>query len=228
MEPVLEACDLVCLDLDGCLVDSTVAIPRCINLALQALHLPARSEPTLRRFIGPPLVESFRQLLDESGLDPERAWEAVEVYREHYPTVSLESTRVIPGVREMLARLAPSAILAVVTSKPRALAVPVLDHVVLSSHFVAVHGPDLASEEPKAATLKRAIDQLGTSADACVMVGDRRHDVEAGRSCGTWTVGVTWGSGSREELEAARPDVILDEPMALADRLTTRARKAHA
>jgi phosphoglycolate phosphatase len=37
----------------------------------------------------------------------------------------------------------------------------------------------------------------------------------AGQACGTGTVGVTWGAGSREELEAAGADLIVDTPAAL-------------
>lgn len=214
----------VCFDLDGCLVDSTETIPRCINLALVALGVPTRSESSLRSFIGPPLAESFRQLLAESGHDPARAWEAVDAYREHYSTVSLEATQVVPGVNEMLAQLAPMASLAVVTSKPQSFAAPILDHLGLSLHFIAVHGPELGSEEPKSITLTRAISQLRASPEVCVMVGDRRHDVEAGKICGTRTVGVTWGSGSRDEVEAALPDIVIDEPSAIVDFILPQTR----
>jgi phosphoglycolate phosphatase len=44
------------------------------------------------------------------------------------------------------------------------------------------------------------------------MVGDRRQDVEAGRACNVQTVGVTWGFGSREELESAAADTVINRP----------------
>jgi phosphoglycolate phosphatase len=47
------------------------------------------------------------------------------------------------------------------------------------------------------------------------MIGDREHDVLAGRACGTATVGVLWGAGDRAELEAAGAHAIVSEVQAL-------------
>ena len=51
------------------------------------------------------------------------------------------------------------------------------------------------------------------------MVGDRHTDVTAGRDLGVRTVGVLWGYGSRAELEAAAPDVLIERPAQLVDLL---------
>jgi phosphoglycolate phosphatase len=50
-----------------------------------------------------------------------------------------------------------------------------------------------------------------------VMVGDRKYDIVGGKKWGLYTVGVTYGFGSREELEDAGPDHIVDHPLALID-----------
>jgi phosphoglycolate phosphatase len=79
-----------------------------------------------------------------------------------------------------------------------------------------VHGPALdALREPKAVTLARALAEVAphVPTSRTAMVGDRHHDVDAGRACGTRTVGVTWGIGDAVELAAA--DVVVDEPAEL-------------
>jgi phosphoglycolate phosphatase len=43
------------------------------------------------------------------------------------------------------------------------------------------------------------------------MVGDGDTDVEAGKRAGVFTCGVTYGLGSREELVAAEPDILVDD-----------------
>lgn len=48
------------------------------------------------------------------------------------------------------------------------------------------------------------------------MVGDRHHDIDAGRALSTRTIGVTWGSGSRAELVDAGADAIAATPAELA------------
>ena len=56
---------------------------------------------------------------------------------------------------------------------------------------------------PKAEVLRRALAERGIDPDDAVMVGDTRGDVEAGKGAGLYTIGCTWGYGTREELEGA-------------------------
>ena len=204
---------LVFFDLDGCLVDSTRAITDAIRHAMGELGLPVPPAGELLWCIGPPLHESFATLLVDAGADPGRAPQAVELYRAHYASTSMALTTVIPGVEQALEAIAADATLAVVTSKPGEVAVPLLEQVGLAGWFAAVHGPRADHNiEPKSVTLGRAQAQFGADGRPQVMVGDRSHDVDAGRACGTVTVGVTWGAGGHDELAAAGADRIVDTP----------------
>jgi phosphoglycolate phosphatase len=49
------------------------------------------------------------------------------------------------------------------------------------------------------------------------MIGDRVHDVRAAHANGVRAIGVLWGYGSRDELEAA--DALVASPAALAPAL---------
>ena len=62
----------------------------------------------------------------------------------------------------------------------------------------------------KAELLKRVMAERGIDPADTVMVGDTRGDVEAGKGAGLYTIGCTWGYGTREELEGA--DEIHDAP----------------
>jgi phosphoglycolate phosphatase-like HAD superfamily hydrolase len=42
-------------------------------------------------------------------------------------------------------------------------------------------------------------------------VGDAVFDVEAGKAAGVRTAAVTWGAGTRESLQAAQPDYMIDD-----------------
>lgn len=219
----------VFLDLDGCLVDSTLAITRSINHALSAVGMPERPTEDLLRFIGPPAMANFRVLLAEEGRDVALAPACVDAYRERYRVMAAAETRVFAGIEDALATLGALGPLAVVTSKPRPIAEPLLTAVGLIGAFTAVHGPELdAHAETKTVTLTRAIDSLGVDAARAVMVGDREYDVVAGRACGTGTVGVLWGAGDREELERAGADALAVEPTGLAEVVlaVNRARSA--
>ena len=213
-------------DLDGCLVDSRAPISGAMNAALSELGLPTADPATLYDYIGPPLLGSFRQILRALDTDPVLAREAVTAYRRAYPELALSSTRPAPGIAELLATLHGRVTMMVVTSKPVEYAEPILDAVGLRSYFDAVFGPALnALTEPKAAKLEQALTLAGVAErerqSAAVMIGDRMHDVTAGKHCGTGTIGVTWGIGDRAELASAGADVIVDHPTELAPHLAS-------
>ena len=155
-------------------------------------------------------------MLDELGGDPDRAVEALGAYRDAYPDLARDHTTVVAGMRQVLTSLTPSKELRVVTSKPAAFAVPILEAMDLADHFAEVHAPALDElEQPKSDTLAQALDVAGMPAEHTAMVGDHPADVRAGRVNGTATVGVTWGTASRAELEDAGADVVVDEPAEL-------------
>ena len=206
---------LLCFDLDGVIADSSQAIPAAINVALEPVGLGPISLETLQRWIGPPLLESFAQLLTDERRDPAAAVECVERYRQHYPAFAATLTSSYPGVPEMLGELSSVADLVIVTSKPEVFAVPILDSLGLLGRFEAVFAPSLDEmHEPKAATLKRALDEhaVGRPQFAGVMIGDRHHDVEAGHANGLLTIGALWGFGSRRELVEAGADFLAEQP----------------
>ena len=93
----------------------------------------------------------------------------------------------------------------------------------LREHFAVVAGPNLdTSGETKAQTITRALESLGTT-DA-VMIGDRSFDIIGAHANDIPCIGVTWGIGSREELEQAGADAIIDDPVELGPALRVMSR----
>jgi phosphoglycolate phosphatase len=203
----------VLFDLDGVLVDSRAPFLACVDYAFTKLDLPKRPPEQLLPYLGPPFVLAFSELL---GVPPGApvVQACIDAYRERYATASLTETTVFPGIPGALERLADRP-LAVATSKPRHFAEPLLSAMGIRDHFDVVAGPELdARGETKAQTVAAALAALGTR-DA-VMVGDRRFDVEGAHANGIPCIGVTWGIGTRAELEAAGADTIVDDPVLLA------------
>ena len=101
-------------DLDGTLMDTAPGILSTVRYTMDMMKLP--EPPELRRFLGPPL---FRSMKDFCGLDDERAWEAVRIYREKYPVDGLFDSNRFDGVEDMLRALKEDGfVLWVATSKP--------------------------------------------------------------------------------------------------------------
>ena len=93
---------IILFDLDGTLTDSAPGILNSVRYACRKLGLPIPGEETLRRFLGPPLIASFRELM---GLDAADADRAVSAFREYFPTKGLFENEVYPGVPALLADL---------------------------------------------------------------------------------------------------------------------------
>jgi phosphoglycolate phosphatase len=203
--------DAVLFDLDGVLVDSRVPFARSVNSALTSHGLTPRPEHELHQYLGPPLHRTFRALVGEESL----VQPCVDSYRARYSEMAASETIVFPGMREILDGLVNQLPLLVATSKPRALAEPLLDALQLRGFFAAVIGPELDSEnEQKAVTVARAIRKLSPEARP-VMVGDRKHDIAAAHEHDIHAIGVLWGIGSEVELRTAGADAIARTPAEL-------------
>lgn len=228
-EPVVDLttplCHLVvCFDLDGCLVDSYAAITTCINHALEVHGMPTLPPEQLTPLIGPPLEEGMTDLVHDLLGDPAIVPALIATYRERYRDLALTITTRIPGMRAVLRSADDWATVGVVTSKPMAFAVPIVDAVGMRRLVSFVEGPAVGREiEPKQVTLARALERWGDG-DGVVMVGDRRHDIAAAHANGAIGIGVTWGSGSRDELQTAGADHIVDSPEELPDLLRSIGR----
>jgi phosphoglycolate phosphatase len=201
------------LDLDGCIVDSTQPILRSLGQALMDVGLAPITLEDLSRVVGPPLAETVPMLLAERDADHLDAAEVIRRYRDGYRTSSIDLALPYPGMDEAIDRLAEQGRIGVVTSKPLDYAEPILAALQLFDRFEIVEGPSLTESEGKTVTLGRALARLGVAGGPhIVMVGDRHHDIAAGRAHGTTTVGVTWGFGSAAELLEGGADRLAHRP----------------
>jgi phosphoglycolate phosphatase len=198
------------LDLDGTLTDPAPGIGACFLHSARALGHTALTEANVRRYIGPPIREAFGEILGTR--DVERIEEAVRIYRERFSTIGLFENAVYPGVPEALARLSATGhALSIVTSKAAVYAERIIDHFELRRFVPRVYGAELSGERStKAELVAHALaGERLAPAQAC-MIGDREHDVHGAKANGLASIGVTWGYGSRSELEAAGASYLVD------------------
>jgi phosphoglycolate phosphatase len=200
-------------DLDGTLTDPGPGILRCVRHALERMGREAPPPAELRRFIGPPLGDSFRSVLGDASA----AEQAVAHYRELYRAEGLYECAVLPGIPELLSTLAARGWrVGVATSKPAVFARTVVEHFQLARHLDFLEGSELdGSRVDKGEVIAHALRQHGLAPGGAVMVGDREHDVRGARRNGLPCIGVTYGYGSREELLAAGADAVVDSPAAV-------------
>ena len=205
----------ILLDLDGALVDSQPGILSSCRAALRALgHDPA---PTLdlSAVIGPPIEDGMRLLLGAYGDD--RVAEAVAAYRADYGQTGLFDSPPYPGIEAALAEMRQAgAQLILATSKRRVFAQRILEHGGLDGFFAAIHGSEPGGAlDHKPELISHIAARHALAPRRCVMVGDRRYDIAGAHANGMRALGVLWGYGTREELEAAGADGLVAHPEAL-------------
>lgn len=202
----------VLFDLDGTLTDSGLGITRAVQYALGQMGYEVPPRESLFKFIGPPLHRSFQMFY---GMDEETSVEAVRLFRVYYNEMGgILENEVYGGVRDMLERLSKAGVRRMVaTSKPEPAAIRVMHHFGLDV-FVPeiIGGRDDASRNTKGKVIAYALREYGVDPKNVIMVGDREHDVHGAAENSIPAIGVTWGYGSREELESAGAAVVLDTP----------------
>lgn len=202
----------ILFDLDGTLIDPKKGVTGSFIHALQALGMPAPSADELHWVIGPPLRDSFSDVLGEEGRH--RVPEAIRLYRERYAQVGMHEHQLYPGIREMLQRLHDqSRTLWVATSKPEIFARQIIESLGLKPFFQNVHGSQLDGiRGDKGELIAFILQSEGLDARDCVMVGDRKYDAIGAAKNGMPSIGAGWGYGTSEELLAAGAATVCEKP----------------
>ena len=199
----------ILFDLDGTLSDPGEGIIGSLIHALR--HFGIEGDPALlRTFIGPPLVDSFRLHFD---FDEEQTAEAIRVYRAHFHDHGLFKNVIYPGIPELLRDLTKQGkTLAIATTKPTVYALEVLKFFGIDQYFPEelVMGSFLDGRRTdKSELIATVLKKLGGAPADKVMVGDRKFDIIGAKANGLDVIGVTYGYGEREELEALVPTTIV-------------------
>ena len=202
----------VLFDLDGTLTESGEGITRCVQYALRKeFDIQVENLHDLDCFVGPPLKEQFKSY---ANLSDEEADRAIRAYRERYRTRGIYENRLYDGIVPLLDSLVREGmVLGLSSSKPTEFCREILRYFGIEQYFRVIVGSEMnGARVRKVDVVNEALNQLGMSGlrRYAVLVGDRKYDVEGAKEAGIGSIGVTFGYGSREELERAWPDCIVD------------------
>ncbi len=189
----------ILFDFDGTLMDTWPGIEKTIRASLRELEIPLDGKMITRTLVGMPLMRVFEELL---GGDPVKIGLATQKYRELFPVVGMSGARPFEGAVRMLEVLVERGrTLSLVTARNEVITRQMMKEHGLTGLFTWVRG-EQEGEAPdgKAHMVTEVLDRLDLDQGDCVMVGDRRYDMEAARANGVRSVGVTYGYGTKEEL----------------------------
>ncbi len=190
---------LLIFDLDGTLYDTRTSFVPTMRTVYREYGLPYPSDDAVLAFVGEPFPV-FLDWLIENGFPRGR-----DELAAHISRIELESIRelgaLFPGVRETLKRLSQNGyILSLCTNGDRRYADAVLSACGIHHLFA-----ELQTNEAEGHTKTDLVRDLlrRVPHERAFMIGDRYHDVEAGRANDCTVIGAAYGYGPPEELEAA-------------------------
>ena len=199
----------IIFDFDGTLTDSRRDIAGTQLLVLHRLGVHTLREEDLYPFIGKPLEDTFRAVLPAAlhHLIPE----AAGLYSAEYPSRSLSTTTLFPGVREGLMELrAMGCRLAVASTKRGPGILRATDHFGITHLFDRLQGSEDIPFKPDPAIIHLILRELGWDPAETLIAGDSDNDIRAGMAAGIATCGVSYGAWTRTRLSALHPDYLID------------------
>lgn len=202
---------LVIFDFDGTLGDTRRTIVTTMQMTIAEMGLAIRTDDQCASTIGLPLTGCFESLYPDA--DKETIQKCAETYRrifkENLLTIHPKS---FPMVKETLELLKDKGmVIAIASSRSHESLAELTHKLEIADYVVCLVGADDVKEaKPNPEPVLKILSTLGFDATQTLVVGDMNVDILMGKRAGTKTCGVTYGNGTRQELELAGADFIID------------------
>jgi len=201
--------DLIVFDWDGTLMDSAGAIVASIQGACRDLGLVVPSEQASRHIIGLGLTEAIAHLLPSL---PEADYpKLVDRYRHHFLSQDADIPLFVGAERIVRDLNQAGFLLGVATGKSRRGLDRVLEQTGLGIYFHGTRCADECFSKPHPEMLEQLMDELGTTRQRTLMIGDTSHDLQMAQNAGVAALAVSYGAHPRDELLAHAPLACLDQ-----------------
>lgn len=204
INPWREPIDLLILDFDGTLADTSAGIVATMQETFKEMFnniVPTENE--ICQTIGLPLYKEFEKFLpSESTKDKILAY--VKKYKEIFSTVGMSNTEAFPTVVETLKKISnqyPHIKKSIVTSREHKSLVALCEKLEIGNYidyFVA--SDDVVNKKPNPEAVLNLLERTNTSIANVLVVGDTTYDIKMGKAAGCRTCGVTYGNHSAVQL----------------------------
>lgn len=189
---------LVVFDVDGTLLDTTEGVISAVKYTIKKHGLDELEEKDLRKFIGPPIQDSFAR---QYRLEGEILQDLATTFRNQYKNVDLLKAKPYDAIYNVMDILVKNDVkIAVATYKRQDYATEILTHFGFNKYTKILYGADHYNKLKKKDIIKMCIDDSGiVNYKDVVMVGDSDNDAIGAENIGVSFIGVTYGFGFKNE-----------------------------
>jgi len=218
---------LIIFDLDGTLINTIDDLGQACNYALSACGFPTHKIEDYPRLVGNGINKLIERALPEEHRNEATVLRLREYFVPFYDQHNCDLTRPYDGIPELLQTLkAAGHTLAVASNKYQAATEKIVAHffpntfdVVLGERAGIPRKPDPQVVWDICSALSNKTDgselcgvvQHG-SALSCLYVGDSLVDAATAKAANLPFVACTWGFCTKEQLQIAKPDYLLNFP----------------
>lgn len=208
--------DTFIFDLDGTLLDTLDDLVVLTNDVLEEAGLPPRTRQQINSYVGNGALALIRQAVP-AGTSDDVADQVHRRWVEAYDTYPNDLTHPYEGVRAMLATLREQGCKLGILSNKFDGGVQFIVKKCLDGAVDAVHGeggPLNFPRKPDPTGLLATIEELGSTPERTVYVGDSPGDIHVARNAGCYAVGVSWGYHDPADFAAEgwEPDMLATDP----------------
>ena len=202
--------DAFVFDCDGTILDTLPDLVVVTNTALRECGYPEHTVDEIKSYVGNGVKALMYQAVpaDTPQADADAA---LACWKRLHPELEGRLTKPYPGIPETLAELRARGAKTAVLSNKFDEGVQQVVGEFLPGLFDVAHGEcDLIPRKPDPTGLLLTLEELGVAPDRAAYIGDSPGDIVVARNAGTFAIAVSWGYHTREEMEAANPDAIVD------------------
>lgn len=204
--------DTVIFDLDGTLLNTLEDLADSVNYSLALNGYPERTKEEVRKFVGNGIGKLIERAIPEGLMNP--CFEkCLADFSAHYLTNMQNKTGPYEGILDLLDELNKKGYKLAIVSNKFDEAVKKLNNDYFAKYIeIAIGESKRIARKPAPDTVIKALNELNSSADQSIYVGDSDVDVQTAKNANMDSIGVTWGFRDRDLLEREGADYIIDKP----------------
>ncbi len=210
---------LCIFDMDGTLVNTIDTIAYFGNTTLQQFGIEEIPTENYKKLVGNGSRVLIERMLEFRNAEVSNVDEIHQWYMNKYDNDFMYLTRAYDGIVPMLKELKAAGIkTAILSNKDDSTAKKVSDELFESGLVDLCLGarPGKALK-PDPESVFEIVESFGVARAECLYIGDTATDIETAKNAGLYSVGVLWGFRDEAELISAGADLIVDDPMKIAE-----------
>jgi phosphoglycolate phosphatase len=216
---------LIIFDLDGTLINTISDLGQACNHALAACGFPTHKIEDYPQLVGNGINKLIERALPEEDRNEATVLRLREYFVPFYDAHNCDFTRPYDGIPELFLALKEQGhLLAVASNKYQAATEKIVAQLFPGIFDVVLGEREGIERKPNPQIVYDIHSTLNTKLSTlnCLYIGDSIVDAETARAAGATLVLCTWGFGTREQMEGAKPDYLVDHPLDILKVLEVR------